>query len=70
MMASPVAIMGAWWQIMEAGRFSMASRDTSQVIVWGTLTLPWQRKYLSRSAVTPTIVLAHDGLSASWRVWP
>jgi hypothetical protein len=39
-MASPVAIMGAWWQIMEAGHFSMASRYTSEAIVWGTLLIP------------------------------
>jgi hypothetical protein len=35
MMASPVAIMGAWWPIMEAGHFSMASRSTSEATVWG-----------------------------------
>jgi hypothetical protein len=40
MMASPVAIMGAWWQIMSAGRFSMASRYTSEAIAWGTLLMP------------------------------
>jgi hypothetical protein len=30
--------------------------------------LPWRRKYLSRSAVTRTIRLLHDGLSICWRV--
>ena len=40
MMANPVTIMGAWWPIMEAGHLSMASRSTSEAIVWGTLLIP------------------------------